>query len=927
MGQGGSLANLDGIAIAAALSAPPSCACYATRVTPDAAATEAPGRSGPTRRVGVRATSLRAWAPRLRVLLVALGVASLVLATRGGSGVRAKTLEGSLARHVAHRGMAVDPAEVAWLAPNPNWLGTRPALFVARAGTQWEDVYYADVRVTDDGGVVDAYWVTNVTRSSSAREGRLVRTGRYVAYGVLVGDAYEAVVVLDSRGESAALTRGWPWRARWQNAISNIQECGRAAGFGRTRYVLDPPARDLRLRTRAGHIEVELDGTRLRLDPRQPASAPERLRAEAATKGEPGTITWLVDTVRNVSWIGPRPIEWLEHVVFGVTDRVERAYHTVAGADTETQAREAREALAAPEVTDAHAAVAQAVRDPEIGLPPAALSPVLSDPMRGEGEWIPVVDSGFVNAYPGAPTAFWQTFLRVDPTRSFERVYVTLWDPRQVQLHVAMGTREPESATGETGKGLIPREPDLLGDLVAGFNGAFQALHGEFGAMADGRVYLPPKPFAATVVVHADGRVALGTWPGPGRRAWDEEMATRQIPIDVVSLRQNLTSVVEDGEYNPWKRWYWGAAPVAADEQTYIGRSGLCLTEDGFMAFLWGETMGPDELGKAMLVMRCARGMHLDMNTKHTGFEFYRPFGGGQAPPALGRDLAASEFEGPMLDAPGWVFRARLAVATMAPIRFPRYLGRDPRDFFYLTRKRVLPGPPVVHAGATYPFTTDGLPRVPWPRAFARARLEAPGAWLVRIDARRVPPPALAPDQAGEPVAWLTGGRALARPPASPDEEALYAVRAHGRTRFAVGRAPRKATVLLSGVAFASAAASTAALGVDAEGFVLYAEADTAEALRHALDAAGVARALALPEGVRLAFATDGTTVAVDGRTPRSLTVDTALPWVPDARPAAEVLHAEIDPMPYPKWGWLQDQRVRYFPQNPPRFPAPDAVR
>lgn len=865
--------------------------------------------------------------PRLRVLAVALVGAAIVIATHGVGAVRAGSVERSLAAHLARTGLRLDAAQVAWLAPRAGPLGTRPALFVAHAQGRLDDVYYADVRVTRDAGVLDAHWLTNVTRSSSAGEGGLVRVGHHVAYGVHVGDAYEALVLLDLRGESDELTHGWPWRARVQNAISNFQETGRRTGFGRTRYTIEPAARNLRLRAHGSRLDVELDGAHVLLDPAHPAASvgDERLRREATAKGEPGTITWLVDTVRNVPWIGPRPIEWLEHAVFGVADRAERAYQAVAGESTEQQARQAREALAAPEVPTVEETEKRTPEDPEIGLPPPPLAPVLTDPMRGEGEWIPVVDAAFVNATPGAPTAFWQTFLRVDAERTFERVYVTLWDPRQVQLHVAMGTREPESATGETGTGMVPRDPALLRDLVAGFNGAFQALHGEFGAMADGRVYLPPKPFAATVAVYADGRVGVGTWPG-SRRRWDEEVATRQIPADVISLRQNLTSVVEDAVYNPWQRWYWGAAPLAADEQTYIGRSGLCLTSEGFMAFLWGETMGPDELGKAMLALRCVRGVHLDMNTKHTGFEFYRPFAAGRSPASLGRELTAAEFEGGALSAPGWVFRSRLAVTTMAPIRFPRYLGRDPRDFFYLTLKRVLPGPAVVIADTSHEYTTQGLPHVAWPRAFARLRLDAPGAWLVRVDARRALPASETVTGTGQPVAWLTGMRAFARPPQA-GEEALFAARAYGRTRFGVGRPPRGATAILSAAALADDSTNTAALGVDAEGFVLYVEAESPPALREALAAAGVGRALALPDGARLAFVLDGKTLAVDGKRPLSAEPEASLAWIAETRPAAEVLHPEVKPTPYRVWGWQQDQRVRYFPQGAPRFPTPEAIR
>ena len=34
----------------------------------------------------------------------------------------------------------------------------------------------------------------------------------------------------------------------------------------------------------------------------------------------------------------------------------------------------------------------------------------------------------------------------------------------------------------------------------------------------------------------------------------------------------------------------------------------------------------------------------------------------------------------------------------------------------------------------------------------------------------------------------------------------------------------------------------------------------------------------------------------------------------------------EVEPMPYQRWGFLQGQRVRYFPSGPPRFRTPEDV-
>jgi hypothetical protein len=900
-----------------------------------------------------------------RVSLVAVSALMLLVWLLTPSG-RRDDLERSLADCLLRDQLVLKTGQVIWLdSPNGPFAFT-PALLVARHAGELDDIYYADVRVDRGGTVFDVWGLTNITRSSSAAEGQLLRDGPYVAFSVNVGKQVDAVGLLDLRGEPEQLTASWPLRARVQNAITNLQETGRMRGFGRRHYRLLPPARIVTLSAKKGRLLVRADADRIVLAPPRlrPVTGGHRVDAQDMQKAQPGVITWVVDTVRNVPWIGTEPIAWLEHTVFGVTDRVRRIYHGVVGTDTS----ELRDALAvartAPQAAAQNAQLAPAdvtpqlslqvpelqnllhAAEPETHLPPARVAAVLPDRVAGEGEWIAISDDPFVNAYPNAPAAFYQTFLRVDPERPFASVYITLWDPRQVQLHVAMGTKEPESATGETGLGLVPREPEVMDKIVGAFNGGFQALHGEFGAMAEGRVYLPPKPYAATVAVMEDGRVGMGSWPGPGKEAWDEARANAQIPPAMISLRQNLTSVVEDGKYNPWLRWWWGAAPEDTKEQTFIARSGLCLTHEGHLAFLWGESMGPEELGKAMLALNCRRGMHLDMNSKHTGLEFYRPFGPAQELPELGRGLEAKEFEGTIDAELGYRFRARLAIKTMSPMRFPRYLLRDPRDFFYLTLKPVLPGPQVRIDGQNVAFSVRGLPSAGWPAAFARASIEPdPGqppsgnasadathspsdpragqesTWLVRIDPARAVPGALARDGVGPALGRLVGMPAVCTGPL-----ALYAMRAHGLLRYGIGLPPSGASVLLRGPQVTGELPAARALGLDADGFLVYAEAPRGDAaqLSRRLQEAGVKTAIALPEGTRFAFAVDGEWVSVDGTRVLGPAQDEGLAFWSEARPAADVMFSDTVPLPYYKWAAVQNQRVRYFPSGAPRFRAPD---
>ena len=132
---------------------------------------------------------------------------------------------------------------------------------------------------------------------------------------------------------------------------------------------------------------------------------------------------------------------------------------------------------------------------------------------------------------------------RVDPGRGDERVGAVAVRERLVVRVVAGPERSP-AHDGLPGDPLVERRagrracrrhhvllPKPPKRLVGAFNGGFQALHGEFGMMAEGRVYLPPKPWAATVAVFEDGRVGMGSWPGPGQHAAGTRRApTRRSP-------------------------------------------------------------------------------------------------------------------------------------------------------------------------------------------------------------------------------------------------------------------------------------------------------------------------------------------------------------------------------------------------------------
>src|SRR5260221_5436699 len=155
--------------------------------------------------------------------------------------------------------------------------------------------------------------------------------------------------------------------------------------------------------------------------------------------------------------------------------------------------------------------------------------------------------------------------------------------------------------------------------------------------------------------------------------------------------------------------------------------------------------MGPEPLGRAMLVARCTIGMHLDMNPGLAGFEFYNVQPATNWQP-LGRPLQADwEYEGTVKELEQFKFRARRMVKSMGHMLFPRYVHKDGRDFFYLTSRAVLPGPtaPGLEGDA---WRVKGLPQHGYPYALALGAFDK--LRVVRIDPRtvRAVPPEVPPE-------------------------------------------------------------------------------------------------------------------------------------------------------------------------------------
>lgn len=715
---------------------------------------------------------------------------------------------------LAERGLRADAEDVHFITETAT-LGKSPvrrprAVALAQHGGDPADVFLVETRVSPEGHLIELTDVFNVSDTSAADERGLIVSGDRAAWLIGQDNSIASVQYADVRGEQRPSGTIWNGVSRLQNSLTNLQETGQMRGIGRRSFKLDPPAYKVVLGFSSNALLVDADSHRIRIqtDPSQPLSQNPWLKEQTPPKARPGNvITWAVDRVRALPWFGDDRMQWLKAVAFDGIDHFNQVVGSVTGDDGSDTVKE--------ELGDLFATPNGEATDPETGWPPPPMEPILNPPLQGEGKWASTDKDPFVQKNPGAASPFVFSFIRSDRKRIYSQVFVTLWDPRQVELHAMSGTVEPKSATGETGPGIVPRTPAVMSRFVGGFNGGFQAIHGEFGMMADKVLYLPPKPFGATVAELTDGSTAFGTWP--------EEAP---VPDNVISFRQNMTALLQDGVINPYKRHWWGGVPPGWTEEARTVRSALCMTKEGFVGYFYGASVDPDVLALAMQRARCNYGVHLDMNPGHTGLEFYRAAPIGTLP-KLNRPLdEVSEARGPVPGMAGWEFMGRRMIRLMALMNFPRYVNTEARDFFYLTLRHVLPGDPLQTVAAPPEagegvWSVQGLPQHGWPYAVAKTTLRPDAARLdthvgiIRLDPKflrvtqRTDAGAQRVLDISQPLAEGVGGAAL------------Y----HDGSRFLISSAAQPGASLVTRGFLASeplAGSATSAMGVDAAGMLVF---------------------------------------------------------------------------------------------------------
>jgi hypothetical protein len=153
--------------------------------------------------------------------------------------------------------------------------------------------------------------------------------------------------------------------------------------------------------------------------------------------------------------------------------------------------------------------------------------------------------------------------------------------------------------------------------MLAAFNGGFRFSTGSGGFVSYGRVAVSPRAGLGSVVTYADGSTDIGTWgsavPARGRA--------------VVSVRQNLPLLIEDGRAEPNLSCLscWGARLGGIIDPA---RSGLGITAAGRLIWAGGEHLTVSALAHALLRARAVRTVQLDINPEWVAGYLYGHRGG-----------------------------------------------------------------------------------------------------------------------------------------------------------------------------------------------------------------------------------------------------------------------------------------------------------
>ena len=236
---------------------------------------------------------------------------------------------------------------------------------------------------------------------------------------------------------------------------------------------------------------------------------------------------------------------------------------------------------------------------------PAKLASPAGHALPGEGAW------RVLETVKGSPAIF-GTFLRPSAVYSSYVAGLVSMDQRLVKFRLRPGAEDPGPGDWKAST-WIP--PGTRKGLLATFNGGFKLDSAGGGFYLNGAHKGALVRGAASVVYYRNGTIKIGSW---GREL-------RMTP-DVVGVRQNLKLLVDHGKVpatvDQNVNTTWGATLGGG---YYVWRSGLGITQDGRVIFVYGPALNVRELAELLQQAGAVTAMQLDINPEWMSFMYYLP--------------------------------------------------------------------------------------------------------------------------------------------------------------------------------------------------------------------------------------------------------------------------------------------------------------
>lgn len=504
--------------------------------------------------------------------------------------------------------------EVAWATTATGWElpGVYQVFFAAAPTGGPADIYRATASLDGDGQVVRIQNVTRLTDTPAGDELSPLVAGEWLAFATRVAGYFQSITCLALNEPSQREV------FVFDEPVEQVELAwSKAEGTGQPALAIVATGSDRQTAFSVMPTAISIT----------PADAGLRHIPQAA--GEQAWLPNLVSRVRELPFVGPEKIAFLENLFFTLVDQFERWRYGVTGIADRPEVLPAYEP---PTAAESEPSPAPTVPAQEVAPLPVPTVPLLETSAATATVTLPASAATQIPAAPLAPTApptarpspapsptltaipiadgiRRRTPIRPDPQRPYAEVELIEIDPALLQIKMVPGTIEPRPTTGLIGSGVIPQADWPA--LVAGFNGGFAAMHGMYGMMVDRKVYLHPRDGIATLAVYEDGSLRMGTW--------GQDLV--QTP-DMVSFRQNCPPLIENGliTAETGKLTLWG---LSVANEVYLYRSGLGLTADGRLIYAAGKPLSAYTLARAMQAAGAVYAMQLDVDEFHVAFITY----------------------------------------------------------------------------------------------------------------------------------------------------------------------------------------------------------------------------------------------------------------------------------------------------------------